>query len=290
PLRKLLDSRVVAGIVGEPLDERGVSGGFLATSGLPLFVNESVYCLVLLLRFVYTFRTFAASKISYAGVYPERREFIPDAVQTDRFDHLRPTIWIISRVRLGSHRGGRTQFSFTTQSNCNLRTAVGDVIVPLIPTWFSAIFGGKCCPRRLNLTPIFTKKTTPGKKESVSAQAIARRKEVPRINIPKDNWLGFVGDVQKFTGEVTFRTSLRIDGNFSGQVNSESGTLTVSDGAKLTEAVINVAVAKINGTVEGEVHASELVLGRNAKVTGDLSARTLIIEEGALFNGRCHTA
>src|SRR5215475_5115386 len=64
PLRKLLDSRVVAGIVGEPLDERGVSGGFLATSGLPLFVNESVYCLVLLLRFVYTFRTFAASKIS----------------------------------------------------------------------------------------------------------------------------------------------------------------------------------------------------------------------------------
>ena len=162
--------------------------------------------------------------------------------------------------------------------------------MPLIPTWFSAIFGGKCCPRRLNLTPIFTKKTTPGKKESVSAQAIARSKEVPRINIPKDNWLGFVGDVQKFTGEVTFRTSLRIDGNFSGQVNSESGTLTVSDGAKLTEAVINVAVAKINGTVEGEVHASELVLGRNAKVTGDLSARTLIIEEGALFNGRCHTA
>ena len=108
------------------------------------------------------------------------------------------------------------------------------------------------------------------------------------INIPKDNWLGFVGDVLKFTGEVTFKTSLRIDGHFSGQVNSQNGTLTVSAGAKLSEAVINVAVAKINGTVEGQVNANELVLGRTANVTGDVSTRTLIIEEGALFNGRCH--
>jgi cytoskeletal protein CcmA (bactofilin family) len=122
----------------------------------------------------------------------------------------------------------------------------------------------------------------------VSAQAVARSKEsVPRINIPRDNWLGFVGDVVSFTGEVTFKTSLRIDGNFSGHINSENGTLTIGDGAKLSHAVISVAVARINGTVEGEVRASELVLGRTANVTGDISTGTLIVEEGALFNGRC---
>jgi cytoskeletal protein CcmA (bactofilin family) len=123
----------------------------------------------------------------------------------------------------------------------------------------------------------------------MSAQAVARIKDrAPGLNIAKDNWLGFIGDVLKFSGEVTFKSSLRIDGNFSGQVNSENGTLTVSIGAKLSDAVINVAVAKINGTVEGEVNAQELVLGRTAKVTGNISAHTLIIEEGALFNGRCH--
>lgn len=123
----------------------------------------------------------------------------------------------------------------------------------------------------------------------MSTQAVMRTKErAPGINIPKDNWLGFIGDVVKFTGEVTFRTSLRIDGNFCGQVNSPSGTLTVSAGAKVSAAVIEVAVAKINGTVEGQVHADEVVLGCTANVTGDLSARTLIIEEGAVFNGRCH--
>jgi cytoskeletal protein CcmA (bactofilin family) len=122
----------------------------------------------------------------------------------------------------------------------------------------------------------------------VSAQAVARIKEPGQgLNIAKDNWLGFIGDVQKFTGEVTFKTSLRIDGHFSGQVNSENGTLTVSAGAKLSKAVINVAVANINGRVEGEITANQLVLGHTADVTGAVSARTLIVEEGALFNGRC---
>ncbi len=83
---------------------------------------------------------------------------------------------------------------------------------------------------------------------------------------------------------------LRIDGQFSGNVNSEDGTLIVSAGAKLTKATINVAVAKINGTVEGDIHVKELVLGRTASVTGHLYAHSLIVEEGALFNGSCRQA
>ncbi|HEV8138313.1 MAG TPA: polymer-forming cytoskeletal protein [Pyrinomonadaceae bacterium] len=122
----------------------------------------------------------------------------------------------------------------------------------------------------------------------MSAQAVATTRErEQRVNVAKDNWLGFVGDVVKFSGEVTFKTSLRIDGNFCGKVNSPNGTLVISTGANLSEAVINVAVAKINGAVEGEVNAAEVVLGRTAKLTGDVSAQSLIIEDGALFNGRC---
>ena len=90
----------------------------------------------------------------------------------------------------------------------------------------------------------------------------------------------------KFTGEVQFRSMLRIDGHFSGHVDSADGTLIVSTGAQVSEAVINVAVAKINGTVEGDINASEeLVLGPTANVTGKVSARKLSVAEGALFNG-----
>ena len=124
----------------------------------------------------------------------------------------------------------------------------------------------------------------------MSTQAVARSDErtAARGNKIQDNWLGFVGDVSTFSGEVSFKSMLRIDGQFSGNVNSDNGTLIVSAGAKLTKANINVAVAKINGTVEGDIHVSkELVLGRTATVTGHVYAAALIVEEGALFNGSC---
>jgi cytoskeletal protein CcmA (bactofilin family) len=109
-----------------------------------------------------------------------------------------------------------------------------------------------------------------------------------RTNTNKDNWLGFVGDVVNFTGEVCFKSMLRIDGHFSGHVTSPDGTLIVSTGAEVTKAVIKVAVARINGTVEGDILASkELVLGRTANVRGHLCAPALVVEEGAQLNGSC---
>ena len=123
----------------------------------------------------------------------------------------------------------------------------------------------------------------------MSTQAVARREEPGRrINIPKDNWLGFIGDVTNFTGEVHFKTMLRIDGHFSGRVTSLDGTLIVSNGAQLIGAVIEVAVAKINGTVEGDIRATkELILGCTANVTGEVIAPALTVEEGALLNANC---
>ena len=110
-----------------------------------------------------------------------------------------------------------------------------------------------------------------------------------RTNINKDNWLGFVGDVLNFTGEVRFKSMLRIDGRFSGNVTSTDGTLIISTGAEVTKAVINVAIARINGIVEGDIHATkELVLGRTADVKGQVDSPALIVEEGARFNGSCH--
>ena len=123
----------------------------------------------------------------------------------------------------------------------------------------------------------------------MSTQAVARGQTGPqRITNIKDNWLGFVGDVSKFTGEVCFKSMLRIDGHFSGQINSPDGTLIISAGAEVTNAVINVAVAKINGCVDGVINATkELSLGCNASVTGRVNAPALIIDEGAVLNANC---
>jgi len=124
----------------------------------------------------------------------------------------------------------------------------------------------------------------------VRSQAVARieeRRQQPRSAI--DNWLGFVGDVEHFTGEVRFKSMLRIDGNFSGKVTSADGTLIVSAGAHLTEVHIDVAVIKVNGSIEGEIKATrELILGPAASVTGQVRSPALVMAEGAQFNGSFH--
>lgn len=123
---------------------------------------------------------------------------------------------------------------------------------------------------------------------TAAASAYERDHRDHLVNKLKDGSLGFVGDVLRFTGEVHFKSMLRIDGKFSGHIKSPGGTLIVSSGAQITGAVIDVAVARINGAVEGEIHASqELVLGPTAVVAGRLSASSLQVEEGAVFNGSC---
>ncbi|HXM35844.1 MAG TPA: polymer-forming cytoskeletal protein, partial [Pyrinomonadaceae bacterium] len=68
---------------------------------------------------------------------------------------------------------------------------------------------------------------------------------------------------------------------------SSSGTLVIGTNGKV-DANIEVAVATIHGTVNGDIIATQrLELGRSAKVNGNIQAPSLIIEQGALFEGSC---
>ncbi len=102
----------------------------------------------------------------------------------------------------------------------------------------------------------------------------------------KDGTLsGFVGSGTMVTGEATFKAMLRVDGRFSGRITSSSGTLIVGAGGQV-DANIEVAVAQIQGIVNGDIVASQRIeLGRASKLSGNLQTPSLIIEQGALFEG-----
>jgi cytoskeletal protein CcmA (bactofilin family) len=104
----------------------------------------------------------------------------------------------------------------------------------------------------------------------------------------KDGTLsGFVGTGTVLTGEATFRGMLRVDGHVTGRVTSEDGTLIVGTGGQV-DADIEVAVATINGTVNGDVVARQrLELGRAAHVNGNIQTPQLVVEQGAVFEGSC---
>ncbi len=98
---------------------------------------------------------------------------------------------------------------------------------------------------------------------------------------------GFVGNGTTLTGEATFKGMLRVDGHLSGKISSQDGTLIVGTNGRV-EANIEVAVAQIYGTVNGDVIASKRVeMGRAAKVTGNIQTPALAIEQGAVFEGSC---
>ena len=98
---------------------------------------------------------------------------------------------------------------------------------------------------------------------------------------------GFVGHGTTLTGETEFHAMLRVDGHLIGTVSSESGTLIIGTNGQV-DANVSVAAAMINGSVNGDVIATEkLQLGRTARVIGNIQSPRLIIEEGAILEGGC---
>jgi len=121
---------------------------------------------------------------------------------------------------------------------------------------------------------------------SSSPRAVTESESLAR-DIKEGTLSGFVGNGTVLTGEATFKAMLRVDGHLSGRVSSDSGTLIVGNNGQV-DADIQVAVAVIHGTVNGDIVASQrLELGRAAKVNGNIQTPSLIIEQGALFEGSC---
>jgi cytoskeletal protein CcmA (bactofilin family) len=95
------------------------------------------------------------------------------------------------------------------------------------------------------------------------------------------------GSEAELDGEIVFKDMLRVNGHVAGKLLSEKGTLIIGDEA-LVNADIDVAVAIIDGTVNGNVVAHErLELGLRAKINGNIWTRSLKIKNGAIFEGEC---
>ena len=121
---------------------------------------------------------------------------------------------------------------------------------------------------------------------SVNSRAMTESETLAR-DIKEGTLSGFVGGGTVVTGEANFKAMMRVDGHLSGRVSSSSGTLIVGANGKV-DANIEVAVAVIHGTINGDIIATQrLELGRAAKVNGNIQTPSLIIEQGAMFEGSC---
>jgi cytoskeletal protein CcmA (bactofilin family) len=87
--------------------------------------------------------------------------------------------------------------------------------------------------------------------------------------------------------EVTFEGILHFEGHSLENIRSPGGSLVVTS-LGVVDADIEVAIAVIEGVVNGNIIATErVILERNAKVMGQITTRSLSVSPGAVFDGDC---
>ena len=97
----------------------------------------------------------------------------------------------------------------------------------------------------------------------------------------------FLGQGAEFIGKLIFNGSVRIDGNFQGEIFGQ-GSLVVGEGA-LVKADIAVKSVYISGDVQGNIEVKEKFnIHPTGKFLGNVHTPVFIMEEGAFFDGRSH--
>ena len=97
---------------------------------------------------------------------------------------------------------------------------------------------------------------------------------------------GFIGKGVSIDGRMSFDGSVRIDGDFKGEIDAE-GFLIIGEGAVI-EAVITVGSAIISGEIKGDIEAKTKVeLKSPAHIYGNIKTQNIVIEEGVIFEGTC---
>ncbi|OGQ08683.1 MAG: hypothetical protein A3G32_00225 [Deltaproteobacteria bacterium RIFCSPLOWO2_12_FULL_40_28] len=89
-----------------------------------------------------------------------------------------------------------------------------------------------------------------------------------------------------FEGKMTFEGIVFINGKFKGEIFSD-GQLIIGESGYV-EGVIEIGTIEIQGEVRGNILAKQRIeINSPAVVQGDIAAPSLIIKEGAVFEGNC---
>lgn len=111
------------------------------------------------------------------------------------------------------------------------------------------------------------------------------RKGKERGGAPIDT---LIGPGTTVTGDLSFTGGLHLEGRIEGNIagGDAHAVLDVSEAGSVVGEV-TVARATVNGTVEGDLHATDsLVLGNKARIDGNVFYHVLEMAAGAKVNGK----
>ena len=94
-----------------------------------------------------------------------------------------------------------------------------------------------------------------------------------------------VGAGAKLEGNVVSAGNLRIDGQVKGQINAE-GDVALSPQSQV-EADIRAQNVSIAGRFKGSIQVKgKAHLARGGRIDGNITSKTLVVEDGGIFQGQ----
>jgi cytoskeletal protein CcmA (bactofilin family) len=95
-----------------------------------------------------------------------------------------------------------------------------------------------------------------------------------------------IGADTSVQGTITATGTIRIDGKLEGEINC-AGDLVIGEGGKV-KANIKVRNLLLSGELEGNVAVQgRIEITLSGKLYGDIATSNLVIDEGAVFRGKC---
>jgi cytoskeletal protein CcmA (bactofilin family) len=97
----------------------------------------------------------------------------------------------------------------------------------------------------------------------------------------------YMGEDTVFNGSLSFEGTVRVDGKFEGQVNTDD-TLIVGETGHVT-ADIYAGTVICMGRVEGTIEATKKVeIHSNSRIVGNVKTPAMYIELGGILDGSCN--
>jgi len=91
----------------------------------------------------------------------------------------------------------------------------------------------------------------------------------------------------EFEGKLTFEGAVRVDGKFTGEVQS-NGMLIIGEKA-VVRAEIQAGIVLVHGEAHGKISAkSRIEAYPPARIYGDIYSPVLVLGEGVIFEGTAH--
>jgi cytoskeletal protein CcmA (bactofilin family) len=108
---------------------------------------------------------------------------------------------------------------------------------------------------------------------------------VEKISTTGARSVSYIGPDLHFSGNVTAKEGLVVEGTFEGKLIQEDRSLTVGKRGRIN-GLVQAGEIEVRGQIEGEIYATERIrLYAGCKVTGKIFCKNISAEEGSTLNG-----